>query len=107
MRTAFTLLRQGHMVRLDGSSQLSEQTSNRCCRKALPRDIMGKKLKKEEVEVCIRRKLNVLKRKEKRDIFMLTSIHNEVHENKGGVKEMPKLHISYNALGLLTSFRTL
>jgi hypothetical protein len=67
---------------------------------------MGKKLKKGEVEISIRRQLTVLKWKDKRDICMLSSIHNEemqsVHDNKGSVKEMLKLHIYYNALELLT-----
>jgi hypothetical protein len=66
---------------------------------------MGKKLKKGEVEVSIRRRLKVLKWKDKRDICMLSSIHEEmqsVHDNKGSVKQMPKPRTSYNAMGSLT-----
>jgi hypothetical protein len=75
-------------------------------RKALPGNIMGRKLKKGEVEVSIRRRLMALKWKDKRDICMLNSIHNEekrsVHDNKGSVKQTPKLRIYYNAMGSLT-----
>jgi hypothetical protein len=60
-------------------------------RKGLPRDIMGKKLKKGEVAVSFRRKLMAPKWKDKRHVCMLSSIHSEemqtVCDKKGGEKQ--------------------
>jgi hypothetical protein len=64
-------------------------------RKGLLRD-MKKKLKKGEVAVSFRRKLMALKWKDKRDVHMLSSIHNEemqtVRDKKGGETNAESVH---------------
>jgi hypothetical protein len=61
---------------------------------------MQTKVKKGQVAVSFRRKLMTLKWKDKRDVCMLSSIHDEemwtVHDKKGGKKQKPKVYIDYN-----------
>jgi hypothetical protein len=69
-------------------------------RKGLPKDVMNCKLKKGEVAVSYRNKLMALKRKDKRDVCILSSIHGDemktVCDKKGGSKQKPKVCIDYN-----------
>jgi hypothetical protein len=115
-KTVFTLaeklLRQGYIIGLDNyysSPELFDTLNKletdavgtvRCNRKGLLRDIMGKKLKKEEVAVSFRRMLMALIWKDKRDVCMLSSTHDEemqtVRDKKGGEKQKLKVSINYN-----------
>jgi hypothetical protein len=83
------LLRQGYIIGLDNyysSPELFDMLNNletdavgtvRSNRKGLPRDITEKKWKKGEMAVSFRRKLMALKWKDKRDVCMPSSIHDE------------------------------
>jgi hypothetical protein len=96
------LLRQDYIIRLDsyyGSPEIFGMLNSletgavgtvRSNRKGLPRDIMGKKLKKRDLVFSFRRKLMSLKLKYKRSVFMLGSLHDEgmqtVHYKRCGRK---------------------
>lgn len=61
---------------------------------------MTKTLRKGEVAVGFRKKLMVLKWKDKREVCMLSSIHyasmKTVKDRKGGTKLKPQVSIDYN-----------
>jgi hypothetical protein len=71
----------------------------RCNRKRLPEDVINCKLK-EGVAVSYRNKLMALKWKDKRDVCMLISIHDDemgtIHDKKCGSKQKPKVCNDYN-----------
>jgi hypothetical protein len=68
-------------------------------RKGLPEDVINCKLKKG-VAVSYRNKLMVLKLKDKTDVCMLISIHEDetgtIHDKKCGFKQKPKVCTNYN-----------
>jgi hypothetical protein len=96
------ILRQGYIIGLhspepfDIINNLETDAADtaRSNTKGLPKDIMGKKLNKE-MAVSFGRRLIGLKWKDKGDVFMLSSIHDEetrtVHGKKGGEKQKPKM----------------
>jgi hypothetical protein len=106
------LLNQGYIISLDNyysSPELfnllnqfrTDAVGNtRFSRKGLPEDVINCKLKKGGVEVSYRNKLMVLKWKDKRDVCMLISLHDDemgtIHDKKCRLKQKPKVCTDYN-----------
>ena len=109
---AESLLGQGYVIAMDNYycspelfNLLNELDTDaigtvRSNRKGLPKVVMSKNLKKGEVAVAYQKKLMVLKWKDKRDVCMISSIHDgemkKVNVKGGGTKEEPVVCIEYN-----------
>ena len=106
------LLKQGYLITMDNyySSPelfdfLNEMETDavgtvRSNRKGLPKEVVEKKMKKGEVAASYRKKLMALKWRDKRDICMLSSVHDAemqtVPVRGGGTKDKPIVCVEYN-----------
>ena len=115
-RVVFTLaenlLKQGYAIALDNyycSPELFDLLNKldtdafgtvRSNRKGLPKHVMSKKLKQGEIAASYKDKLMALKWRDKREVCMLSSIHDAsvvlVPDRKGGMKSKPKVCTEYN-----------
>lgn len=72
----------------------------RCNRKEFLKEVTNTKLQKGEVIAAFQKKLMALKWRDRRDVYMLSSIHDArmkpVKDTKGGMKMKPEVCIYYS-----------